>query len=41
MLFPKFLNCKFEELGAKMAEVTILEQPSQNLQIIYFPALLQ
>ena len=31
----------FEELGAKTAEVTILEQPSQNLQIIYFPAMLQ
>ena len=32
---------KIEELGAKTALVTILDQPSQNLQIIYFPAMLQ
>ena len=30
-----------EELGAKTAKVTILDQPWQNLQIIYFPAMLQ
>ena len=30
-----------EELGAKTAKVTILDQPSQNLRIIYFPAMLQ
>ena len=31
----------FEELGAKMALVTILDHPSQNLEIIYFLAMLQ
>ena len=30
-----------KELGAKTALVTILDYPSQNLQIIYFPAMLQ
>ena len=32
----------YEELGAKTAlEVTILDHPSQSLQITYFPAMLQ
>ena len=30
-----------EELGAKTAQVTILDHPSQKLKIIYLPALLQ
>ena len=30
-----------EELGARTALVTILDHSSENLQIIYFPAMLQ
>ena len=30
-----------EELGAKTAKVTILDHPSQNIQIIYLLAMLQ
>ena len=35
------LTKQIEELGAKTAQVTILDHPSQNLQNIYFPAMLQ
>ena len=31
----------YEELGAKTAQVKILDHPLQNLQNSYFPAMLQ